>query len=173
MGIIHSWAGGVHALAALLALWWGWQALRQPKANRNHRRIGYAYSGAMGVLLLAGIPMLENGFTAFHALSVVSAITLAGGIYMIRRARSAATPKERRARVFAHYKFMTWSYAGLVAAGVAQVSTRLLVATFGLQYFWWFVVVASVAVCIVAAIWIRRFERNGLERYLAVVNRAA
>jgi uncharacterized membrane protein len=165
MDIIHSWPGGVHAVAAILALVWGGQVLARPKGGRAHRRLGYAYVAAMSVMLLAGLPMMENGISPFHGLSVVSAVTLAGGVVMAVRARRAATPQIRQGRLYGHFKFMAWSYAGLVAAGVAQLSTRVVVAVGGMAGFWWAVVLASLAVCAVAAVWMKLAEPVLAARY--------
>lgn len=165
MDIIHSWAGGVHAVAAILALVWGGQVLARRKGGQAHRRLGYAYVVAMSVMLLAGLPMMENGISPFHGLSVVSAVTLAGGVVMAIRARHAPTLEIRQGRLYGHFKFMAWSYAGLVAAGVAQLSTRVVVAVGGMAGFWWAVVLASLAVCAVAAVWMKRAEPVLAARY--------
>lgn len=173
MQIIHDIWGATHTAAALVALITGAFVLIRPKGDGQHKLTGYTYFIAFWVLILAGLPMAENGFSAFHWLSIVSAATLIAGLWMILAAKHAKTAKGRAQLVFGHYKFMAWSYIGLVAAGVSQMSTRFAVAFGGMSTFWWAVVLASFAVAAIGAIWIARADRGVIHRYARALDAGA
>lgn len=109
--------------------------------------------------------MADDGITAFHWLSLISAMSLIAGLWMIRASRRARTATGRAQLVFGHYKFMAWSYVGLVAAGVSQIATRFAVAYGGMSTFWWAVVLATLAVALVGAVWIARADRTVIHLY--------
>ncbi|MEE2566063.1 DUF2306 domain-containing protein [Hyphobacterium marinum] len=173
MDIINSVWGGMHTAAAVIALATGAYVLMRPKGDGRHRSVGRVYAAAMVLLVLAGIPMAENGLSAFHYLSIITAISIAAGMVMIWRARFERDPKTRAGLVFGHYKFMAWSYAGLVAAGAAQLATRIAVAWGGMATFWWAVVAASLAICGLAALWIRLSDRLIIRRYARALDAGA
>ena len=165
MQIIHDIWGAAHTAAALVALITGAFVLIRPKADGQHKLTGYTYFASFWVLILAGLPMASDGITIFHWLSGVSAVTLLAGLSLILRARRERDPAKRAGLVFGHYKFMAWSYVGLVAAGVAQVSSRLAVALGGMSIFWWAVALASFSAAAFGAIWIAREDRGVIRRY--------
>lgn len=173
MQIIHDIWGATHTAAALVALITGAFVLIRPKGDGQHRLTGYTYFVAFWVLILAGLPMAENGITAFHWLSLISAATLIAGLWMILAAKRARTAKGRAQLVFGHYKFMAWSYIGLVAAGVSQLATRLAVAFGGMSTFWWAVLLASLAVAGIGAIWIARSDRSVIRRHARALDAGA
>lgn len=164
MDIINSVWGGMHTAAAVVALVTGASVLMRPKGDGRHRAVGRVYVAAMSLLVLAGIPMAENGLSAFHYLSIITGVSVGAGMILIWRARFERDPKKRAGLVFGHYKFMAWSYAGLVAAGVAQLATRVAVTWGGMATFWWAVVIASLAVTLVGALWIRLSDRAIIRR---------
>ena len=139
--------GLLHTGAAVLALATGTVVLLQRKGTRLHRRIGWAYVASMatmnGTALL--IYRLFGGFGPFHVAALVSLATLAVGIATVVRRRPAHT------RVEHHYWWMAYSYLGLVAAGVAETTTRS-----GVVGFWWAVLAATVFTFGVGATMIRR-----------------
>ncbi len=107
----------VSAIAALVA--GGWVLLRQ-KGTRNHRQVGYAYAASMLVLNVTALLIyrLTGSFGPFHVAALASLATLLAGIIPARRRLPAASWLDR------HYFFMAWSYLGLVAAAIAETSTR-------------------------------------------------
>ena len=61
----------------------------------------------------------ENAFGVFHGLAVASLVTIAVGL-------SPLLLGKRSPRVIATYAYcMTWSYAGLVAAGCGQLAVTV------------------------------------------------
>lgn len=115
MDIQEVWATA-HVAAALTALVAGLAVLLTPKGTGAHRAVGKAYGLAL-VLVNAAALLLhrEDVFGVFHALAVVSLATLVAGLVPLLRGH-------RSNRVLAFHAYcMTWSYAGLVAAGCGQV----------------------------------------------------
>ena len=105
-----------HVLAAVSALLAGAAVLLVPKGTHNHRVIGTVYVLALVLVNLAALSLhRENTFGVFHALAVASLVTIALGL-------SPLLLGKRSPPVIAtHAYFMTWSYAGLVAAGCGQL----------------------------------------------------
>lgn len=102
----------VHTLLGIACLAVGAGMIVLPKGTRLHRHTGRVYVGLMTVLLLTsfGIFELFGGFGVFHAMSIISGLTLAaGGAAVLLRSRIAGW-------VEYHYHFMLWSYLGLVMA---------------------------------------------------------
>jgi len=62
---------------------------------------------------------LFGGFGAFHVLALVSLGSVAGGVVPVWLRR----PRTRWLEV--HARFMSWSYAGLLAAFSAEIGARL------------------------------------------------
>jgi len=106
--------GAAHVAAALAALVLGALVLLMRKGTPLHRVIGMAYTVAMVVLCIAALLIYRsNGhFGPFHALALLSLATLARGIAAIMA---------RPPRLSRHYKSMTFSYLGLLSAGVTQL----------------------------------------------------
>ena len=106
-----------HVLAALSALGAGAAVLLLPKGTHNHRMIGTVYVLALLVVNVAALSLhRENTFGVFHALAVVSLVTIAVGL-------SPLLLGKRSPMVITTHAFcMTWSYAGLVAAGCGQLT---------------------------------------------------
>ncbi|MGZ8376988.1 MAG: DUF2306 domain-containing protein [Gemmatirosa sp.] len=143
--------GQVHVVAAVLALASGALVLRRPKGTAPHRALGWVYVGAMLLtnLTALGIYRLFGRFGPFHAAALASLVTTLLGI-------AATRLRTRRSNwVTHHYFWMTYSYVGLVAAAVAETTTRTLRpqsgAAFGVA-----VLVASLAVFAVGARSVRR-----------------
>jgi uncharacterized membrane protein len=113
--------GVTHVLGAVIALGLGAVVLSSPKGTRRHVLLGRCYALVMGVMLVAALVTydIDGGFGPFHFMAVVSAVTLAGGLapYWLGR--------RSRAYVRSHAYFMAWSYVGLVAAGLSQLSTQV------------------------------------------------
>jgi len=119
MDVQQAWAT-THVVAAVTALVTGLAVLRARKATSAHRAWGTLYG--LALVLVSGAALFlhrESAFGVFHGLAVVSLVTLVIGLApMVLGRRSAAV-------VGIHAYCMTWSYAGLVAAGCGQLAVAL------------------------------------------------
>ena len=106
-----------HVLAAFSALGAGVAVLLSPKGTHTHRVIGTVYVLALVLVNVAALSLhRENNFGVFHALAVVSLVTITIGL-------SPLLFGKRSPMVIATHAYcMTWSYAGLVAAGCGQLT---------------------------------------------------
>ena len=109
-----------HIVAALSALLAGVAVLLLPKGTHTHRAIGTVYVLALVLVNVAALSLhRENVFGVFHALAVASLVTIAVGL-------SPLLLGKRSPRVIATHAYcMTWSYAGLVAAGCGQLAVAV------------------------------------------------
>jgi uncharacterized membrane protein len=124
--IIHSPMGAVHVAAAVLALVVGPIVFFRAKGDGAHRTLGWIYLASMIVVSLAGLPIRSfGGISPFHVLAIVSLSTIAAGLIAVLV--GARRREGRDGLIHAHMKFMTYSYTGLVAAGLAQVVSRVMV----------------------------------------------
>ena len=114
-----AWAIG-HVTAACSALAAGAVVLALPKGRHAHRVAGTVYALALVLVNVAALSLhREDTFGVFHALAVVSLATLAVGLTpMILGKRSPPV-------IATHAYCMTWSYAGLVAAGSGQLAAAV------------------------------------------------
>jgi uncharacterized membrane protein len=109
-----------HIVAAVTALLAGVAALLQPKGTRTHRRIGIVYVLALVLVNVAALSLhRENAFGVFHALAVASLVTIAIGLSPLLLGKRSETV------IVTHAYCMTWSYAGLVAAGCGQLTVAV------------------------------------------------
>ncbi|MGQ4276136.1 DUF2306 domain-containing protein [Pseudidiomarina sp. E22-M8] len=111
--------GWLHITLAIACLVIGAAVFLRSKGGYLHHVLGYLYSTA---LLLVNVSALfvyqESGvYGAFHVLAVVSLITLSAGFI------PAVLRRPRLWWMELHAYFMSWSYVGLVAAGVSQLAT--------------------------------------------------
>ncbi|HEX8691101.1 MAG TPA: DUF2306 domain-containing protein [Longimicrobium sp.] len=155
--------GWFHTAAAVTALASGAAVLTRRKGTRSHRRVGWVYAASMLALNASALLIyrLFGGFGPFHAAALVSLATLLGGMIPAVRRRPAHWYEH-------HYRFMTWSYVGLLAAAVSEVGTRVPGARF-----WWAVLVGTAAVIGVGATLIRRREAPLLAPFRAAAARRA
>ena len=104
-----------HVVAALSALLVGAVVLLLPKGTYAHRVIAAIYAFALALVDVAALSLhRESAFGVFHALAVASLVTIAVGL-------SPLLLGKRSPQVIATHAYcMTWSYAGLVAAGCGQ-----------------------------------------------------
>jgi uncharacterized membrane protein len=106
-----------HVVAAVSALLVGAAVLLLPKGTHRHRVIGGVYVLILVVVNVAALSLhRENTFGVFHVLAVVSLVTIAVGLSPL------LLGKRSEAVVTTHAYCMTWSYAGLVAAGCGQLA---------------------------------------------------
>ncbi len=109
-----------HILAAVTALLAGAAVLLRTKGTRTHRRIGTAYVLALVLVNVAALSLhRENAFGVFHALAVASLVTIAVGLSPLLLGKRSDTV------IATHAYCMTWSYAGLVAAGCGQLAVAV------------------------------------------------
>ena len=109
-----------HIVAAVSALLAGAVVLLRPKGTRTHRRIGTVYVLVLALVNVAALLLhRENAFGVFHALAVASLVTIAVGLSPL------LLGKRSEAVVATHAYCMTWSYAGLVAAGCGQLTVAV------------------------------------------------
>ena len=109
-----------HVLAALSALGGGAAVLLLPKGTHAHRVIGTVYVLALLLVNTAALSLhRESTFGVFHVLAVVSLVTIAVGLSPLLFGKRSPT-------VIANHAYcMTWSYAGLVAAGCGQLTVAV------------------------------------------------
>ena len=109
-----------HVLAALSALGAGAAVLLLPKGTHTHRVIGTVYVVALVLVNVAALSLhREDTFGVFHVLAVVSLVTIAAGLVPLLFGK-------RSPMVIANHAYcMTWSFAGLVAAGCGQLAVTV------------------------------------------------
>lgn len=130
-----------HVVAALGALVVGGALLAVPKGTTLHRLIGTGYASLLLAVNVAALSLRrEDAFGIFHALALVSLATLAVG--MVPLLLGGRSPRV----VVTHAYCMTWSYAGLLAAGFGQ-----LAATYNDRVGGWLVQVTIGAVLLACA----------------------
>ncbi len=82
--------------------------------------IGTIYALALVVVNVAALSLhRENAFGVFHWLAVASLISLAGGLLPLLLGKRSPPV------IATHAYFMTWSYAGLLAAGCGQLAVAV------------------------------------------------
>jgi uncharacterized membrane protein len=109
-----------HLVAAVSALLVGFVVLLLPKGTRAHKAIAAVYVVALVLVDVAALSLhREDAFGVFHALAVASLVTIAFGLAPLLLGR-------RSPQVIATHAYcMTWSYAGLVAAGCGQLAASV------------------------------------------------
>jgi uncharacterized membrane protein len=109
-----------HVLAAFSALGAGAAVLLSPKGTHTHRVIGAVYVLALVVVNVAALSLhRENTFGVFHVLAVASLATIGVGLSPLLFGKRSPTA------IATHAYCMTWSYAGLVAAGCGQLTVAV------------------------------------------------
>ncbi len=158
--------GAIHLGAALTSVASGAFVLLCPKAGQRHRRSGYVYAAAMTLMNLTALSLyrLTGTVNFFHVAAVASLVTLICGL------RFAIVRRPASAWIELHYRLMFWSYVGLLAALVAEVSTRVLKpwllarGSTAMSWFWLVVAAVSLAVVIVGGVGIEVIGRRTASR---------
>lgn len=103
----------IHTIASVLALLAGGLIFIIPKGTVRHRKLGYAYAINMGILLVTSFFIFDlwGAFGVYHALSIVSFVTLAIALYYPIKGRNSKHWMRQ------HMIWMGYSYIGLVMAG--------------------------------------------------------
>lgn len=111
--------GTVHVVLAIAALILGAAVACLPKGDRRHRMFGLFYAMSLLLVNASALSVYEDSVGAgpFHVLAVVSLVTLFSGFIPAFLRRPVSWWLDL------HAYFMSWSYVGLVAAGVAQIAT--------------------------------------------------
>lgn len=150
--MIHDFTGLVHTIAASLAILIGAIVFLRPKGGRTHRFLGYAYSLCMLTVIATSfmIYRLTGRFNFLHGAAIVSSISVGFGF------GHAFSRKPKNLWYTLHFYWMSWSFIGLLAAFIAEISTRLalpfIVAKFGRSYligFWCVVGLTTLGVVLV------------------------
>lgn len=120
--MFHSTTGLIHLAASFLALGTGAVIFFRPKAGALHRRLGYAYAASMVAVNVTALLIyrLTGRFNFLHAFALLSLASILLGL------RHAVTRRPKDTWLASHYYWMTWSYAGLMAALVAESGTRIV-----------------------------------------------
>jgi uncharacterized membrane protein len=132
--------GLFHSLCGVAALLFGLAVIVSRKGTRSHRRLGYAYVGAMLLLNATALMIYDlfGRFGPFHIAALVSLATVAAGLMPAFRRKPTGAWLER------HAALMSWSYVGLVAAFIAEVIVRLPGARIGWSAFFGIAVAMAV-----------------------------
>ena len=101
-----------HTVMGVLALVAGAAIFLLPKGTSLHRAMGATYAGSMVLMLATSFAIFDlfGGFGPYHAMSIVSVVTLGLALYFpLFRHRHANW-------MIHHYMWTIWSYIGLVMA---------------------------------------------------------
>lgn len=114
--------GTAHTALAIASLTLGALVFFQQKGGGRHRLLGYLYAGALLLVNSSALLIYEesSGLGPFHILALISLATLGAGFI------PAFLRWPGDSWLEAHAYFMSWSYVGLVAAGAAQMVTKLV-----------------------------------------------
>lgn len=102
-----------HTGCGVAALVWGGVVVGMRKGTRRHRYAGWIYVAIMTLLCVTSFFIYElfGGFGPFHVAAIISFVSIIGGILApLLRTQIGDDWME------AHYRFMLWSYVGLVMA---------------------------------------------------------
>jgi uncharacterized membrane protein len=150
-----------HIVNSTLALFFGFCIFLIAKGTRSHKFFGYGYVVSMALLNISAmfIYNLTGHIGPFHIAAMFSFITLVAGFLPAWRRKPAKLWLEY------HYQFMCWCYAGLVAAAVSEVLTRLPSSPF-----WLAVAMASITIFIITGWLTSRFDPHDLAKNLKQVD---
>lgn len=112
--------GLVHGIFGLASVALGTAVVFRPKGGRGHRRLGVAYVACMVALNVTALLIYDlfGGFGPFHWMAVLSLATTLAGFVPAWLQRPAQWME-------IHARFMSWSYAGVVAALAAEIGARV------------------------------------------------
>lgn len=113
--------GWLHVGAAAVALVAGASVFAFQKGTRRHVLVGRVFGVGMLLVNLPALLLYEASGTLgpFHLLALISLATLTAGLAPLLLGHRG------RGHVARHGVFMSWSYVGLVAAGLAQLGNGL------------------------------------------------
>lgn len=148
LGMVHTTFG-----CAALVLGLGVVTLR--KGTHLHRTVGHLYFSSMLALNVTALLIyrLFGHFGPFHALAIISLIYLLWGISAVVLRR----PRDRW--LHRHTRFMLWSYVGLIAAAICEITARVPGWNFALA-----VIVPSLLVCAIGWVLIETKGKETINR---------
>jgi uncharacterized membrane protein len=113
-------AGAVHAGIGLAAVVVGTVMVLMDKGTPAHRNVGRLFAFLLLSVNLTSFLLYDllGRWGPFHSLAVVNLITLACGMVVAWLQRPAGW-------LGLHGRFMSWAYAGLLAAFVSEVAVRV------------------------------------------------
>ena len=153
--------GTIHVTAALVAIVLGAVVLLDAKGTLAHRMLGAGYVLAMLTVNLStlGLYHMLGTVGPFHVLAAISFIVLMRGVVPLVRRRGDWLGR--------HYRYMSGSYIGLLAAATAEATVRVPAARALIQSTQQGILV-SIGIAIVFAVLgrvlIPRMERRVLSR---------
>lgn len=111
--------GQIHIVAGCLALLIGAGVVWSTKGSPLHRFAGILYVFAMLALNISALTLYDmtGRFGPFHVGALFSSLCLLQGL--------AAVIRKQGGWLRAHYRWMGWSYFGLVAAAFAEAAVRV------------------------------------------------
>jgi len=114
--------GLVHFVFSLVAIVSGGAVSLMRKGTRWHRTVGHIYVTSMLGLIVTAFSIfgLLGHFGPFHVAAIVSTVTIGLGMAAVLLRKPKGAWKEQ------HAYWMAWSYIGLMAAAVAETSTRFI-----------------------------------------------
>lgn len=126
---MHTIIVWIHIAAAVGALLAGPLAIRFPNGSPRHRIIGRGYVSSWLIFGTTGLylGMLHPGISPFEVLTVIGAMFVGYGLYVLWRRRTVG-PQWKRT----HYRAMLISYAFVAVATTNQVLLHA-----GLEYSLW------------------------------------
>ena len=141
--------GGLHVMAAVLALGTAVVVLMSTKGTTAHVGLGRVYVVLVVLVDLSALLTYRvSGPGLFHLLAVVSLTTLAAAVLWSPRRRGTPVP---------HGILTIWSVAGLMGAGLAQQATAVFPDAGP-----WPTLAAIAGICVLAALATRAIASSGL-----------
>ena len=136
--LVSEAAALAHVSGAVQTILIGIWLFAVPKGTVRHRFLGGVYAGLVVLLDLAALSLhRQAAFGPFHILAVLSLATILGAIGLM------LFTKKPPVIIATHGFMMSWSYAGLIAAGMGQLTVQLRVNGSG----WvWTVIVATLVI---------------------------
>jgi uncharacterized membrane protein len=152
--------GVVHVAFAVIAMAAGGIVFLISKGTQLHRALGYVYVVSMLGLNVTALMIyrLFGGFSVFHYLALFSLLTVAAGFV------PAYTKRPPGLWLVRHYRAMSWSYVGLLAAAVAESAVRLPFLRGTWWHFWLTVIGGSFVVAFVGGYLIATREASTMAK---------
>ena len=118
-------------MISLAAILFGGLVVTQQKGTWLHRIIGRLYFLSMALMNVTALLIYDlfGYFGPFHFFALISLATITAGLVPVLRKRPHGN------WLFLHAEFMNWSYVGLLAAAVSEITTRLFYFPFGMTVF--------------------------------------
>jgi uncharacterized membrane protein len=149
-------SGIAHVILGFTSLVLGVGIFCLTKGTDLHRAVGALYVLSMFGLNVTALTIYRifGGFGVFHVLSLINVVLLLAGFGAVLLQR----PRKKWLRY--HYYFMGWSYVGLWAATVSEVTTRVLGWSFVMA-----VAAPTIAVTLMGGAWVQLRQRRTLARF--------